>query len=130
MNVQFDWQAGDDNGTWETIAVTKGHTRRKIFWRTWSLLIAVVIASAAGGYALLLRRYHAALSRIAFQIQGVIDLEARALARRDADLYLAQQDATSPSWLATCASINPPVTSPIAYKPGTSVSPVLRSTLI
>ena len=100
MNVQFDWQAGDENGAWESIAVTKGLTRRRISWRTWSLLTAALITVAVGGYALLLRRYNTALSRITFQIQGVIDLEARALAQRDVDLYLAQQDTTSPAWLA------------------------------
>jgi hypothetical protein len=103
MSSQFEWQAGDDD-RWETIArVTKedrhGLRRRMPRW-LWVTLLAVLAVGATGGYTVIRRRYEVASSQIAFQIQSVIDLEARAFEQGDEDLFLAQQDETSTAWYA------------------------------
>ena len=98
MKVQFDWQAANEDGTWETIASTDARPMLKVHWRIWAILIAALVAMAAGGRFLLQHRYQTALRRIAFQIQCAIDLEARALAERDTHLFLAQQDSASADW--------------------------------
>jgi ABC-type glycerol-3-phosphate transport system substrate-binding protein len=99
MGVQFEWQTGSDDGQWETIARTdRGRWLRRIPRWVWIVLVAVLVASAGGGYVVVRRRYDQARREIEFQIQGVIDLEARAFAQGDGDLFLAQQDEQSPDW--------------------------------
>ena len=99
MNVQFDWQAGDGDGRWESIARVKGYTLRKIPHWVWGTLLSVVVTLGISSYVGLRRWYAVALGQIAFQIQSAIDLEARALARRDLGLFLAQQDGAVPEWV-------------------------------
>ena len=99
MNLQFDWLAGDGDGRWESIARVKGYTRVKIPHWVWGTLLAVVVTLGVSGYVCLSRWYEEALDQVAFQIQSAIDLEARALARRDLELFLAQQDRAAPEWV-------------------------------
>jgi ABC-type glycerol-3-phosphate transport system substrate-binding protein len=99
MGIQFEWQTGSDDGQWETIARTdRGRWLRRIPRWVWIVLVVALVASAGGGYVVLRRRYDEARRRIEFQIQGVIDLEGRAFARGDEDLFLAQQDSQWPDW--------------------------------
>lgn len=99
MRVQFDWQAANEDGEWETIASTEARPMLKLRWQIGCIVIAALVAVAAGGRALVQHRYQTTLRRIAFQIQCAIDLEDRALAERDPALYLAQQDGASAHWL-------------------------------
>ena len=100
MSSQFEWQAGDDD-RWETIARVTKEDRRG--WRhrvprwLWVGLLAILVTGATGGYAAARRRYEVASKQIAFQIQSVIDLEARAFEAGDEELFLAQQDSRIPA---------------------------------
>ena len=104
MNVQLDWQAGDENGGWEPVAVMDERTATTTFgWvsrRGWMVLLVALVTCAGAGYVLARHLAGETLRRAAFHIQTVVDLEARALQEGDADLYLAQQDAASPGWYA------------------------------
>lgn len=104
MSVQFEWQAGRDDGQWETIAASQqGPVRRwlrRFPWWAWLLVGLVVGALVGAGYLNVRRRYEEAQRQVAFQIQTVIDLEARAYAAGDADLFIDQQDSANPQWLA------------------------------
>ena len=98
MNVELDWLAADDDDIWEPIATTgrpRSRTRRRWLWGAW---IPALFLLAAASALVLAHRYDQARERIAFQIQSVIDLETRAFAKGEIDLFLAQQDPTSPSW--------------------------------
>ncbi len=99
MGIDFNWQAGDEGGQWEVIAEQQRKVRRRKVPR-WAryVLLATIVLAAAGGYALIRRRYEQAHQQMVFQIQGVIDLEADAYAQGDADLFLGQQDEASPDW--------------------------------
>lgn len=48
--VQFEWQAGDDRGRWETIAQTE---RRRARWWVWGLAGLALAAAGVGGYVCL-----------------------------------------------------------------------------
>jgi hypothetical protein len=48
MKVQFEWQAGDDSGRWETIARTE--RRRRVRLWVWGLAGVGVAAALVGGY--------------------------------------------------------------------------------
>lgn len=98
MSVQFEWQVGSDDGEWETIAKTERRRRRKWPWWAWVILAAIVVVVAASGYLILRHRYEELRRQIAFQIQSVIDLEARTFAEGDVDLFLAQQDEAASDW--------------------------------
>jgi hypothetical protein len=96
MRTRFDWQVGNDDGQWETIAQTGGDAsrarrHRALQWIGMVSLAAIVIATT-WGYAIIRRRYEQASKQIAFQIQSVIDLEANAFSAEDRELLLAQQD--------------------------------------
>jgi hypothetical protein len=107
MNVELDWQAANDDDIWEPIATTgrpRSRTRQRWLWGAW---IPALLLLAAASALVLAHRYAQARDRIAFQIQSVIDLETRTFAEGAMDLFLAQQDPTSPSWYqrrATCAA--------------------------
>ncbi len=99
MSIQFDWQAGNDGGEWETIA----ETRRRQWLRqvprwVWYVASTALVVALAGGYFVVRQRYEQAHREMVFQVQSVIDLEARAYAQGDAELFLAQQDRESPDW--------------------------------
>jgi hypothetical protein len=98
MSVQFDWQVGGDEGRWETLASRRGGPKIHWPWWAWLILALIVCGAVTGGYLLLRRRYAAAVSMAEFQIQNVIDLEARAFARGDEERYLEQQDITAIEW--------------------------------
>jgi hypothetical protein len=103
MNACLDWQIGDENGGWETISAIEKHTKHKAPRWTWYVLLtllALLTIAVAGGWFVLQHRYNRALHRVTLQIQDAIDLEARALERGNVDLFLAQQDETSPAWYA------------------------------
>jgi hypothetical protein len=102
MKVQFEWQAGTDDGQWETIVETR---RRGLLSRLppiprwgWVVMGVMLALLAVGGISYVRRRYAEARSQVAFQIQGVIDLEARAFADRNREQFLAQQDEAAPDW--------------------------------
>jgi hypothetical protein len=104
MSIQFDWQAGTDDGEWETLAQT---SRRRVFgwlrripWWGWVLVGLVAASSAAAGYGFLRQRVEETNRQIGFQIQSVIDLEARAFQADDVELFMEQQDSTAPDWYA------------------------------
>jgi hypothetical protein len=117
MSIQFEWQVGSEDGQWETIAETNRRPRRKWPWWVWATLLTVVIILVATTYAILRRRYDEARQQIEFQIQSAIDLEARAYAQRDRDLFLQQQD-KSLAWHArqtrriSSACLQDPASSP------------------
>lgn len=102
MSPHFEWQAGDDDGHWETIAQETGRARRsrrrRMIWYAGLALFAAIAVAMACGYVIIRRRYVAANRQIAFQIQNVIDVEATAFAKGDQDLFLAQQDEASTRW--------------------------------
>ncbi|MBL7202244.1 MAG: hypothetical protein ISS56_19055 [Anaerolineae bacterium] len=99
MSVQFEWQVGSDDGHWETIA--QADRPRPSGWgRAFRILLVALVAVAAAGYLILRLRYELMLREARFQIQTVVDLEARAFASRDRDLFLEQQDRASPVWYA------------------------------
>lgn len=104
MSVQFEWQAGSDDGQWETIARTgRGPGRRwlgRVPWWAWVMVGLVLAGLGTLGYRAMRRRYEELQRQVEFQIQSVIDLEARAFARRDADLFLDQQDLEASEWYA------------------------------
>lgn len=98
---QFDWQVGDDDGNWETIARESGGVRRRRIPRwVWALVLTAILATAIGGYVTVRRHYEAASQQMTFQIQSVVDLEARVFSEGDEELFLAQQDETSVPWYA------------------------------
>jgi hypothetical protein len=98
MSVQFDWQVGSDEGRWETLASRRGGLRLHWPWWVWALVALIFSGAALGGYVLLRRRYAEAAQMAQFQIQSVIDLEARAFAGGDEVLYLQQQDTADQDW--------------------------------
>jgi hypothetical protein len=98
MSVQFDWQVGSDEGRWETLASRRRGLRLNWPWWVWTILTLILVGAVAGGYVFLRERYARAARRAQFQIQSVIDLEARAFARGDEVLYLEQQDTTDRDW--------------------------------
>jgi hypothetical protein len=104
MGVQFDWQVGNEDGEWETVAQTQRFRWLKRLgsrsWRVWAILLAVLLVLGATTYGIIKQRYDKTRQRIAFQIQGVVDLEARAFQQGDEALYFAQQDRTLPAWFA------------------------------
>jgi hypothetical protein len=100
MNAQLDWQVVNDDGDWESIAhVGTAPTLRLPGW-IWRVAIAILLLLVAGNAIAVRYRFQRAVRQIDFQIQGVIDLEARALAQSDVERYLAQQDASLPGWYA------------------------------
>jgi type VI protein secretion system component VasF len=48
MKVQFEWQAGDDRGRWETISRTQ--RRRRMPWWGWMLASLAVALGLVAGY--------------------------------------------------------------------------------
>jgi hypothetical protein len=104
MNVEFDWQASDDSGKWETIVTIGNRAGPQVPGWAWGILVTALVTLVAGGRFAARWRYDLAVRHIAFQIQSVIDLEARALGQRNLDLYLAQQDKASPGWYVQQAS--------------------------
>jgi hypothetical protein len=118
MKVQFDWQAGDEEGRWETIATTERHPAFRVPRRVWRMLLLAAIVVALGGTLGVRYRYQVALQRLTLDIQAVVDLETWALERGDRDLFLALQDEALPEWYwhqdihflmyrAPCASSRP-----------------------
>lgn len=102
MSVQFEWQARNDNGQWEIVA----QTQRPLLLRwlglvphwAWYVLLGVAVAVLVTGSLYLRHRYAEAERQLAGQLQSVIDLEARAFAQSDADLFLELQDTASQLW--------------------------------
>jgi hypothetical protein len=101
---RFDWQVGDDDGGWETIAVeSEPARRRRIPAWVWVVVLAAIAVTTGGGYVAVRQRYEAASQQMTFQIQSAIDLEARAFSEGDEELFLDQQDETSVPWYAGTA---------------------------
>jgi hypothetical protein len=98
MNVQFDWQAGDEQGQWETIATIKRHTAFRVSRRVWCTLLLTAIVLTVGGMLGVRYRYRVALRHLTSDLQAAIDLETRALKQRDRGLFMAQQDEARRDW--------------------------------
>jgi len=98
VNLEFDWHVGDGHDQQETLAHTTRRRRRLPPRWVWIVAAVIVVSLVAGAYVLLRQRYEEAQARIAFQIRGVVDLEALAYARGDADLFLEQQDREAQEW--------------------------------
>jgi hypothetical protein len=95
VSLEFDWRVGDDED--EILAQTSRRRRRPPLW---ICLVATIIllSVGSGAYLLLRQRYEQAQQALTFQIQSVVDLEARAYAQGDAELYLEQQDGAAEDW--------------------------------
>jgi hypothetical protein len=104
VNLEFDWHVGDEQDQQEAVAhITRRRRRLAPRW-VWIVAVVIVVSLAAGAYVLLWHRYQEAQGRIAFQIQGVVDLEALAYARGDAELFLEQQDRSAQEWYQSQAT--------------------------
>jgi hypothetical protein len=97
LSVQFDWHVGFDQEE-ETLARIGRRQRRRWPWWGWAILGVLLVTIATGGVLFVRRRYREAEERVKFQIQSVIDLEARAYARRDRSLFMEQQDSKATDW--------------------------------
>ncbi|MBN1642441.1 MAG: hypothetical protein JXA09_14495 [Anaerolineae bacterium] len=135
MRVEFDWQVGGDGDDTETLVRTAKQRGLRVPKWTW-LLIAVALTGLLTGALLFLReRYRAAEERIVFEIQSVIDLEARAYARGDQTLFLEQQDPDAEGWLELQARRVDPLcdsgldSPPLALSGGGDCRPVLPATI-
>ena len=49
MNIQFHWQAGDEQGRWETIATARRHSAFSVPRRVWSTPLLAAIVVLVGG---------------------------------------------------------------------------------
>ena len=68
MSSHFEWQVGDDDGHWETIAQETGRRRRRAMRYVWIALLVAILGAAAGGYLVVRRSYIASNERMAFEI--------------------------------------------------------------
>jgi hypothetical protein len=96
------WHVGDDGDKPEAIAsVERQHHRYRLNWLPRrvqrAVLVVMLIAACSVALAVYLR-YRRAQDRLRFQIQSVIDLEARAFVEGDVDLFLEQQDRDAAEW--------------------------------
>jgi hypothetical protein len=98
VKLEFEWQVGDRQGEQETLARIRRRRSRFVPRWVWLVVAFFVVCLGAGAYVLLRQRYEEAEARVAFQTQAVIDLEASAYARGDAELYLEQQDWAARDW--------------------------------
>jgi len=104
VNLEFNWHVGDEQDQQETLAHVARRRRRLPPRWVWIVAAVIVVTLAAGAYALLRQRYEEAQDRIAFQIEGVVGLEALAYARGDAELFLEQQDRAAQEWYQSQAT--------------------------
>jgi hypothetical protein len=82
-------------------------------WWAWLLVALVVGGLSTVGYLTVRQRYKEVQRQVEFQIQSVIDLEARAFAERDIDLFIDQQDSAQREWLNVQGRrVQPDCTSP------------------
>jgi ABC-type glycerol-3-phosphate transport system substrate-binding protein len=101
---QLDWQVGDD-GHWEEHEPGEP-PRPSLLWRivrrvprwAWYALLGTAVVAALGFSLSVRQRYAAAKEQLIFQIQSVVDLEARAFEQRDGELLAAQLDARAGQW--------------------------------
>lgn len=100
MPVDFEWEVGEEDGEWSTLATPP--VRRR--WRpprwVWCVLLALLLAGGGSTYAVVHRRYEQARQRLIFEIQSIVDLQARAYAQDDRELFLAQIDRSLNWWYA------------------------------
>jgi hypothetical protein len=98
MGLEFEWHVTDEQGQDETLAHMGRRRRRGPPRWVWIAAVVVLLAVASGAYLLVRQRYEYAQQALIFQIQSVVDLEAEAYAQGDAELFLEQQDWSTPSW--------------------------------
>ncbi|MBN1642442.1 MAG: hypothetical protein JXA09_14500 [Anaerolineae bacterium] len=98
MGVEFEWRVSSQDGQWEVLAENRRRRRPRCPWWAWLILALVVGSASVGAYLWLRARYETAVQTAEFQIQAVIDLEARAMARGDPSLFLEQQDRSAAEW--------------------------------
>ncbi|MFN2231512.1 MAG: hypothetical protein ACK2VA_17210 [Anaerolineae bacterium] len=98
MGIEFDWHVSDEQGQEETVAHIGRRKRRGPPRWIWVVAAIVLLAAGSGAYLFLRQRYERAQQVLTFQIQGIVDLEARAYAQGDAELFLEQQDRSATGW--------------------------------
>jgi hypothetical protein len=107
MKVRFDWQVVNEGEipTQEAHRDRLARLRKVPRW-VWYVALAVLATCTLAGALRVRQRYRETQRRVTFQIQSVIDLEARAFtnagraptAAVGRDLFLAQQDETARRW--------------------------------
>ncbi len=98
MPVQFEWRVEGDRE--ETIAEDRRTALPPWTGRALKLGFAGIIVIALLGYALLRIHYERAREKAEAEIGEIMALEDRAFAQGDRNLFLEQQDSTSPAWYA------------------------------
>jgi hypothetical protein len=98
MGVEFEWRVSRSDGDWEVLAERHGRRRCRWPWWSWLILGLVLAAGVVGAYFWLRARYEADVQEAKFQIQAVMDLEARAFTRRDPAQFLELQDREEVEW--------------------------------
>lgn len=114
MSVRFDWQAGNDDGEWESIAHTGPRRLPRWARRTLVLLALLLFGGTAVGYGVLRLSYERARRRAQVEVLDVMTLEARLFAAGDAFRFLAQQDSAHPLWYERQTACTAPVLLPRA----------------
>lgn len=106
MGVQFEWQVGDSDRS-ETIVRTERRRLPRWVWLALRIVLIGVVVLAAGGFLTLRLIYERARRQALAQIRDTLQVEVRALAEGDMDLFMAQQDRASTDWYrlqALCAA--------------------------
>jgi hypothetical protein len=99
MKVRLDWEVVNEGESIDAEARRDRLTRLRVVPRwAWYTALAVLATCLLSGGLSVRQRYHEAQRRVSFQIQSVIDLEARAFVRGDSELFLAQQDKMVRRW--------------------------------
>ena len=96
MSVDLDWRYRRDTFDQPPAGSPKGRRRR---WRKWVTLLAAVVVLVALGAFSYWRARRAWLEQTAADVRAVAQLEMRALADGDVELYLSLQDGADAVWL-------------------------------
>jgi hypothetical protein len=96
MAVELEWRF-DDEGP--DRAPQREQRPRRARWRVWLGLGAAVTLAVGLGGSTWWRARREALATVEAEVQAVAQLELRALAEGDAELYLSLQDDAAPGWL-------------------------------
>lgn len=94
MAVEFEWRFDEEP---PDRTPTEERSPRRHRWRFWLGLIGIVLLVGVGFYARW-RARTAALAEVEAKVQAVAQLELRALAEGDTELYLSLQDDTLSTW--------------------------------
>jgi len=95
MSVAFEWRFEDERPS-DQPPGEDGRDRRRARWPLWLSLGLVVLAGV--GLIAWWRVRSEALAQVEAEVQAVAQLELRALAEGDTELYLGLQDEADPNW--------------------------------